>query len=221
MRGGARMKKGNAIFAKFLFLFIWGGSFSLGWATNWVKINEEDGVVVFEKDVKGSSLVAFKGVTTFDEPMEKILWVLKDDANKKDWIEMYLKGYTLEKRGPFERVIYQAVDSPWPVNDRDMVYVSKAYRKGVNEIQISMESIDHPDSPPTVGVRMLLNFSNYNFKKLENGKTQVTLEIHSDPKGWIPKWIVNMVQRTYPIKLFKALKKQLKKSFVGKSPLPE
>jgi hypothetical protein len=49
----------------------------------------------------------------------------------------------------------------------------------------------------------------------------VTLEIHSDPKGWIPKWIVNMVQRTYPIKLFKALKKQLKKSFVGKSPLPE
>jgi hypothetical protein len=68
---------------------------------------------------------------------------------------------------------------------------------------------------------MLLNFSNYNLKKLEDGKTQVTLEIHSDPKGWIPKFIVNMVQRTYPIKLFKALKKQLKKSFVGKSPLPE
>jgi hypothetical protein len=215
------MKKVKAVFGKFLFLFILGGAFSLGWAANWVKINEEDGIVVYEKDIKGTSLVAFKGVTTFDEPMEKILWVLKDDAHKKDWIELYLKGHTLEKRGSFERVIYQAVDSPWPVNDRDMIYVSKAYRKGVNEIQISMESVTHPDSPPTVGVRMSLNFSNYNFKKLENGKTQVTLEIHSDPKGWIPKWIVNMVQRTYPIKLFKALKKQLKKSFVGKSPLPE
>ena len=187
----------------------------------WVEINEEDGIKVFSRDVKGSSLVAFRGETEFEEPMEKIMWVLKDGKRRGEWIELYLKGRTLEERGPFEEVIYQAVDSPWPVNDRDMIFLSKAYRLKEDTVQIEMKSIDYPNGPETVGVRMTLHFSKYVFKKLKNGGTHVTLEILSDPMGWIPKWVVNMVQKNYPVKLFKALKKQVKKPFVKSHPMPQ
>ena len=108
----------------------------------WHQINEEDGIKVYSRDVQGSSLVAFKGETEFEEPMEKIMWVLKDGKRRGEWIELYLKGSTLENRGPFEEVIYQAVDSPWPVSDRDMIFLSKAYRLKDGNVQIEMKSID-------------------------------------------------------------------------------
>ena len=203
------------------FLFFVSAFSSFCFAADWVKINEEEGVSVYEKNVTGSNLVAFKGVTVFDDPIEKILWVLKDVEHRKDWIQWFLKGDTLEKRGPFQQVIYQAIDSPWPVSDRDMVFLSTASKRPNGNIQIDMKSIEFEGAPKTVGVRIQLNFSKYVFRPLKDGKTEVTLEIHTDPKGWIPKWLVNIVQRKYPIKLFVALKKQVKKSFVGRAPLPQ
>ena len=186
----------------------------------WIKINDEEGVEVFSRDVKGTPLVAFRGVTDFDEPMEKIMWVLKDEKRRKDWVARYLKGATLEKRGPFEQVNYQAVTAPWPVSNRDMIYLWKANRLKSGDVQIELKSIDYPNGPDTVGVRMKLHFSRFILNKRPNGGTRVTLEILSDPMGWIPKWVVNMIQKNYPVKFFRALKKQVKKPFVKKGALP-
>ena len=187
----------------------------------WEKINNEDGVEVFSKDVKGTPLVAFKGITDFDEPMEKIMWVLKDDKRRKDWVARYLKGSTLEKRGPFEYVNYQAVTAPWPVSNRDMIFLWKANRLSNGDVQIELKSVDYPNGPETVGVRMKLHFSRFILNKKPDGGTRVTLEILSDPMGLIPKWVVNMIQKNYPVKFFKALKKQVKKPFVKKGELPK
>ena len=186
----------------------------------WNKINEEEGVEVYSQEVQGTSLVAFRGVTNFDEPMEKIMWVLKDEKRRKDWIERYLKGETLEKRGPFEEINYQAVTAPWPVNNRDMIYLWKANRLSNGDIQIELKSIDFPNGPETVGVRMKLHFSRFILNKRKDGGTRVTLEILSDPMGWIPKWVVNMIQKNYPVKFFRRLKAQVKKPFVKMHSLP-
>ena len=207
----------------FLVLFIAQTSLFMGGAKaseKWIKINDEEGVKVFSRDVKGTPLVAFRGVTDFDEPMEKIMWVLKDEKRRKDWVARYLKGATLEKRGPFEQVNYQAVTAPWPVSNRDMIYLWKANRLSSGDVQIELKSIDYPNGPDTVGVRMKLHFSRFILNKRPNGGTRVTLEILSDPMGWIPKWVVNMIQKNYPVKFFRALKKQVKKPFVKKGALP-
>ncbi len=208
----------------FLLLFIAQTTFSMGEgraAEKWKKINDEEGVEVFSRDVEGTPLVAFKGITDFDEPIEKIMWVLKDEKRRKDWVARYLKGATLEKRGPFEQVNYQAVTAPWPVSNRDMIYLWKANRLSNGDIQIELKSVDYPNGPDTVGVRMKLHFSRFILNKKPNGGTRVTLEILSDPMGLIPKWVVNMIQKNYPVKFFRALKKQIKKPFVKKGALPK
>ena len=211
------------IMSIFLLLFIAKMSFFLeeGKASEkWKKINDEEGVEVFSRDVKGTSLVAFRGITDFDEPMEKIMWVLKDEKRRKDWVARYLKGATLEKKGPFEQINYQAVTAPWPVSNRDMIYSWKANRLSDGDIQIELKSVDYPNGPDTVGVRMKLHFSRFILNRRDNGGTRVTLEILSDPMGLIPKWVVNMIQKNYPVKFFRALKKQVKKPFVKKGTLP-
>ena len=120
-----------------------------------------------------------------------------------------------------EYVNYQAVTAPWPVSNRDMIYLWKANRLSNGDIQIELKSVDYPDGPDTVGVRMKLHFSRFILNKKPNGGTRVTLEILSDPMGLIPKWVVNMIQKNYPVKFFRALKKQVKKPFVKKGALPK
>ena len=223
MKAGNRRANLSKIMSIFIALFIGQTLFYISGAKaseKWIKINDEEGVEVFSRDVKGTPLVAFRGVTDFDEPMEKIMWVLKDEKRRKDWVARYLKGATLEKRGPFEQVNYQAVTAPWPVSNRDMIYLWKANRLSSGDIQIELKSIDYPNGPETVGVRMKLHFSRFILNKRPNGGTRVTLEILSDPMGWIPKWVVNMIQKNYPVKFFRALKKQVKKPFVKKGALP-
>ena len=51
-------------------------------------------------------------------------------------------------------------------------------------------------------------------RKTETGKTHLVLEILMDPKGALPTWFVNMVQRDYPVGMLKALAKQALRSDV-------
>ena len=41
-----------------------------------------------------------------------------------------------------------------------------------------------------------------------------------DPKGALPSWVVNLVQKAWPMNTLKALRKQVKKPFVGSIPTP-
>src|SRR4051794_15025120 len=54
----------------------------------WEPVQEADGIAVFRRDVPGSPLVAFKGETTIEAPVEKVLWVLVDNEHKTEWVDM-------------------------------------------------------------------------------------------------------------------------------------
>ena len=54
----------------------------------WEKINNEDGVEVFSKDIKDALSTLKESLILL---MEKIMWVLKDDKRRKDWVARYLK----------------------------------------------------------------------------------------------------------------------------------
>ena len=88
----------------------------------WEKIDEDNGIQVFRKDMPESDIVAFKGSGILDASLEKIFWVLCDAEHEKDWVEMLIDNIVLEEQSPFERVQYQNFDLPWPLSDRDFVY---------------------------------------------------------------------------------------------------
>ena len=48
--------------------------------------------------------------------------------------------------------------------------------------------------------------------------TYVVGEIHLDPKGYLPKWVVNIFQKDWPINTFSALRKHVKKPDVTEHP---
>ena len=207
-------------------------SVGLGWASlaialssieassaKWKKVHEEDGVKVYERNI--GDLIAFRGEGKIKAPLGKLLYVIEDSAHWKEWIENFDSGRVLERKSPFHKVFYQSFDSPFPVKDRDIVYEAKTIREaGSSKVIIAMRSVVHPKAPKTVGVRVDLKYTRYEITPLPDGYLQVVLETSSDPGGSLPGFLVNWAQRDYPLKLFKGLRRQVKKKHAKFAPLP-
>ena len=207
-------------------------SVGLGWASlaialssieanpaKWKKVNEEDGVKVYERNI--GDLIAFRGEGKIKAPLGKLLYVIEDSAHWKEWIENFDSGRLLERKSPFHKVFYQSFDSPFPVKDRDIVYEARTTREtDGNKVIIAMRSVFHPKAPKTVGVRVDLKYTRYEITPLSDGHLQVVLETSSDPGGSLPGFLVNWAQRDYPLKLFKGLRRQVEKKHAKFAPLP-
>ena len=190
-------------------------------AGGWEVVNREDGITVSRKEVKGSPLVAFKGVGVIDAPMEKILHVLVDNDHRTEWVARLYISERLEQLGSHEFIVYQAFKLPAVMSNRDYVYRGKAVLKPDGKVILELGSVKHRGAPKTVGVRAHLINSLYVLTPTSGGaKTKVSVEIHTDPKGLLPSWIVNLIQKSWPIKTLNGIRRQVKKPYVKTYPLP-
>jgi hypothetical protein len=166
----------------------------------WEMISEKDGLKVYRKEIPGSPLVAFKGVKVMPVPITKVVQVILDEdtEKKKQWIDM-IKDFRIIEKGTYRAVTYSAYDLPWPLTDRD--YVMQSHLKidnEANQIVIDLKSVEHPKAPKTIGVRAELVHSLYKLVPRPGRTTEVTVEIQTDPKGDLPKWLVNLIQKGWP-----------------------
>jgi hypothetical protein len=188
-------------------------------AASWEKIDSENGIDVFKKEVPGSKLHAFRGTALVDAPMDKVMWVLADNTHRTEWVDRLKKSVVLEKRSEYVAVIYQHFGSPPMISDRDFVYVAKAYSKSDGTAVLDINSTTHPKAPSTVGVRGTLEDCSYLLTR-KGEKTFVDVSIILDPKGALPAWVVNLVQKSWPMKTLTGLRNQVKKGFVGSLATP-
>ncbi|HSC86414.1 MAG TPA: START domain-containing protein [Polyangiaceae bacterium] len=195
------------------------GAGSVHAAPSWEKIDEDEGIKVYSKDIPDSSIVAFRGEALIQQPIEKVLWVLADNEHRTEWVDRLKKSVILERKGPFDYVVYQHFSAPFPASDRDYVYRGQARRDAEGVVRISLESVEHPKAPTTVGVRGRIIKSRYLLTP-KGDSTFVVVEIQMDPMGAIPTFIVNLVQKSWPMKTLKNLRTQVKKPYVGHVELP-
>jgi hypothetical protein len=188
----------------------------------WVQVAQSDGVTVYSKEMPGTDYLAFKGIVVVDAPIQKVLYVIVDNDHKKDWVKSLKTTTVLQKIDEYEAVVYQAYELPWYVSDRDFVIRGKVtMNHSTGIIYVSAKSEVHPKAPKTVGVRAELIRSHFTLIPVANGsKTRVELETLGSPKGWIPDWLVNMIQKEWPVNSLSALRNQLKKPHVKAYPLP-
>lgn len=192
----------------------------VAYAAAWEEMGSDEGIRVYRRDVPGSPLVAFKGTGMVDAPLGKIAWVLSDNAHRTNWVDRLKRSVVLEQRSAFDFILYQHFQLPPLISDRDYVYRaigSRNPKTGVVTLQIS--SVTHPKAPPTVGVRARLYESRYVLTP-KGDRTHVTVEIHTDPKGSLPAWLVNMIQKSWPMNTLQALRREVKQPYVKSLELP-
>lgn len=178
------------------------------YANDWKKVRSENGVDIYAKSILGSDLLAFKAEGIVEMPYGKALALLRDVEASAAWDESLIKKVTIKDISDIEAITYSIVDMPWPLKDRDMVLVNKLeYDKETKELVVISHSVTDDKYPPNGDhVRANLRFANMRFLPLEDGKSKLQMEIHVDPKGSIPDWVINMVQKNMPMDFISRLK---------------
>lgn len=106
---------------------------------------------------------------------------------------------------------------PFFLKDRDFTSrVTLEFDQEKTRMKFTYRNASKADVPAdlqkSIGVRGDLNGTSYTLVSAEGGKsTFVSAEVHADPKGLIPKWLVNLFQRDWPVDTLDALRTQVAK----------
>lgn len=179
----------------------------------WIKTGESNGIQVFKKEQGDNPLITFRGEGLVDASLTKVLSVFADVVRKNEWVDLSYNVKLLQEFSPFKNIHYVAFKAPRFIEDRDYIYSQEMkFDKATKTASVDCKSIEYKDAPATVGVRAQLNYASYKFEQREGGKkTYVTAEINTDLKGLLPKWLVNITQKSWPIKTLSGLREQVKK----------
>lgn len=167
-------------------------------AGDWTYIGKKDGVSTWTQEIEGTRLLGFRGEAVVDLAPATLLRTMLDAKNARDWVDLLSEHKVLETRGDDE-VIYQRYAMAWPVADRDMVIKrSVRYLPETRTTAVYIESVQHPDAPEVAGVvRADVMRTWFAFTELDQGGTRVEVEAFTDPKGIVPQWLVNLVQKNW------------------------
>jgi hypothetical protein len=183
----------------------------------WEQLSNEDGITVWRREVAGSPVVAVKGEAVIAASLAKTASVLADTSRAKEWVCSLGEARVLRVISPTARIEYNRLAAPWPVSDRDFVFsteikIDRKARTVTFELKSVVDALAPPDDDKAVRGELLS--STYVLTQVEERKTKVTVEIQVDPKGSIPKWLVNYAQKGWPRGTLEGVRDQAAKADV-------
>ena len=166
---------------------------------------------VSRKTVEGSSLFAFRGVTEADIALDVLIATFTDPKQRRHWVNRYEEHVTIKKT-KLSETYWIHFGLPPLVSDRDYVLKSDAkIDKKAGVIEVRIKSVTHDKYPPDCCVRAEVKGTYYKFTALSATRTKLEVEVHTDPKGMLPSWLVNIIQKKWPSKTLSGLIKRAKK----------
>lgn len=182
----------------------------------WEQISDEDGIVVWQRPVPGTSLVEFRGKAEVKAGMKTILAVLNDQKHKTEWMENCVQNDLVRYHAPGRVVVYHRIGSAFPlVDDRDVVAASKlAVFPEERRVRIDVASVEDPKAPVVDGVvRMPKLKLVWELVAVSAERTRVMYQAQADPGGSLPAWLVNTVSKKLPHNTLSRLRTQVGKDY--------
>ncbi|MEK6579718.1 MAG: START domain-containing protein [Bdellovibrionota bacterium] len=188
----------------------------------WELVKKAEGIEVYQANIPGSDLVAFKGEGLLDYGIGRLASILLDTARASEWILNLVESHIVKRVQPLVFIEYSHIGTPFIIKDRDFlsqVEVLIDEKQRTFGLKYNTAESAHGGVVPKTGfIRGELHNTTFMLHALEKGKTKVTAMMHADPKGTVPKWIVNFFQKSWPLDTFESLKKQAAKSDIRRAP---
>ena len=207
----------HPIFVLFTAFFL---TFSSAAHAGWDRVGVTSGVTVDRKTMPDSDLFAFRGEGVFDVPIGMLSAVLKDEHIAEEWVDLMTEHTVLRKVGENKNLIYESYGLPWPISDRDYVMYEKyGYDEAAKVFTIDFESVKDASKPPVPDlVRAIAYRTFWRLTKLDANTTKIEVEVFTDPKGSLPAWLINMIQKDWPWKTIDGLVKRASKGDMQSDP---
>lgn len=177
----------------------------------WEVIMTKAGVEVAQKTVPGSSLMAFRGEGVMDVPIANLVSVLRNDDIATEWVDLQAEHTVLSRPAENKKILYEKYDLPFPIDDRDYVLSEVATYDDANAIfTLDFESVSDASRPKSsCCVRAMAYTTFWRLTKVDDWNTKIEVEVHTDPKGMLPSWLINMIQKDWPRRYRASMSKYL------------
>lgn len=176
----------------------------------WELVKDSDNIQTYTIVSDKTDIVKAKARAVFDASLVDVKTVLNEVGERYLWVPYLLESSIISELNENKRIEYSLFKAPWPASNRDFVYSHEIVETSDKSIFYKMESVSLKQQAEISGVvRGEVMESSYRLKSVGNNKTEIELIYHVDPKGWLPNWIVNIIQRALPYKILFNLRNKL------------
>ena len=178
----------------------------------WTLAKEGEGIEVYTRPIEGMNAKEFMGITEVDAPMDVVLEVFRDIPSFPEWYGFCRDIEVLEDYSETHKLVYFVLATKWPTKDRDMVIdaMIDVDRAGGQAV-ITMKALEEEVVPRAKKyVRMTDMVGLSTLTEIDGDTTRVVYRVRSDPGGYIPAALSNLLAKDQPYLTLKGLKEMVK-----------
>lgn len=170
-------------------------------ANPWRMEKQQDGIRVSSRAVAGSPIRAIRAETDIRAPFATAVALLLDVSLRIRWDELCAEASVHLRVSDAEDVIYVHNDLPWPASDRDMV-LRRTWSIAADGSRAQIRAAVDNDVLPEVAGRVRVPQADGVWTVVRTGdaSVRVSTEIHVDPGGPVPDWLMNSLSIQAPYK---------------------
>jgi|SaaInlStandDraft_5_1057022.scaffolds.fasta_scaffold51314_2 hypothetical protein len=190
---------------------------------SWKLIAVEQDIKVFAQETT-KSLIPFKATGVINAKIEDVFTILKDHKTKHNWAPK-LKLVNVHAKPTANQFIFsEYYKTPWPAKDREFLLKGSYKIISPKHIKLSATSVlegKYFDLKDQDHIQADVKHLNIELVSIAKNQTQLTFEFHGDMKGWIPKWLSNLIQKKWPLRFIQALQAHSNEHKAGIRSLPK
>ena len=173
----------------------------------WERVRSGNGIDVFRGETGQEGLYAAKGIGIVPASLNKVASALLDPDRRIEWFPDLISSFIVKVVSANERFEYMAVRTPFPLANRDFIYRGKfTYNKDTKTMEIGFASETLAEAPETEIVRGRIVGSMFTLRERFDGFTILEHVAAIDPRGYVPTWIVNLIQANVPFNMISNLR---------------
>ncbi len=179
-------------------------------ADSWSLVRDRDGIQIFSREVPGSALRAVRGVGRIKAPVTEVVALLRDVPARPTWDATCASATVLRKTDRDEEMVYIHSQLPWPVADREMVLrTSWSFDKEAATATLSSVVVRGGRAVTEGRVQVQEGYNIWTVRQIAAGEAEVITEVHLDPGGRLPGWLLNYLADEAPFDILRRMREIL------------
>ena len=191
----------------------------------WEQISDEDGIIVYQRHELGSRVLSLRGQGVIAAVPQVVFATMSNNDEAQEWVPLVVARSTVKELTGSQRIEYTHVSPPWPVADRYFINVLSVERRADGSIYVVVQSAKPAQIEPSwLHDNMVLGellYSDFTLTPTDGGRhTHLSFTVQTDPKGVVPKFLVNIFQRSWPRDFVLGLRRQMQRKGLLEADVP-
>lgn len=177
------------------------------------KNDKQNQIQVYTRIQPDSPLKEFRGEMKVKSTLTALVALVEDVNAATSWIHNCGGLDIIERKADNNLIIYMITEAPWPVKNRDSIIeslLSQDPQSLTVRIDMTVRNDVFPEDDEFVRITNMQG--SWTFEPVADGWVNVTYQVHADPGGGIPNWLINSLVVDAPYYTLKNMREKVREA---------